>query len=186
MMEKYIIFLIFLSSCIVRKIGGGDEFVLKPQKNSILSLNFNLNGAYVCPVKVDDNLSSYIVWFLYTNGVTRSYFCNIRKPVAQINDITIVNSIMQEIMIDSQFKTGGGFEINDNDFKLQEFQIGHYGIYDLWTYSGTVVSDSNLKIYSIKKEKNSAITKSLFFKLIQMPKPDSTNQWMNKNWYWAK
>ena len=64
--------------------------------------------------------------------------------------------------------------------------IGHYGIYDLFTYSGTEVSDLSLKISSIKKEKDSAITKSLFFKFIRMSKPDSTNKWMKKNWYWAK
>lgn len=187
--------IIFFTSCLVRKVGGVNQFVTKPnKKNRKSNIEFQIDGAYVASINVKDTTSGHFaIWFLYSNGITLSYYCKIDEPLTRITKQTLINSINREILDEKKYsrkiRTAGGYVINGSKIKLQEYQIGHYGFYNLGEYNGIIINDTTINLSSTYFDKNvndSFNTREkLLLHYLPMSKPDSINQWMNKKWYWA-
>ena len=85
---------------------------------------------------------------------------------------------------------GGGFEIKKTQFEMQFFSYIPYGSYKNFVEKGDIINDTTIYISSCKTKKGYGYDKcsynNYYLNFLQMPKPDSTNQWMKRKWYWNK
>ncbi len=176
-----------------KKSRGIKQFIAKPSKNNSRPVTISLNGAYISAPNLNDTAVLYGVWFLYSNGVSQSYYCQINKSIKEITPKLIIaaitNSIGEERKYSKNLKTAGGFIINNNKIKLQEYQIGHYGFYNLTEYNGIILNNQTINIRYIKFGKSNedfGLNKDHLWYFLPMSKHDSSNQLMNKKWYWQK
>jgi hypothetical protein len=184
---------ILLSSCLIRKVGGVKYFVAKPNQNSLRKIsNLRLNGVYIRLIDSTAFKKRYDVVIPYSNGVALSYYFFINNPQNEITSSMMIDSLNHYIKLDYKYlrgkKIAGGFTVNEKLLKYQLYEIGHYGIYELWDFNGQIINDTTINITSLyingKNEKNN-LKNNFTLHFLQMPKPDSTNQWMQKEWYWV-
>lgn len=163
---------------------GKKNFTAKPSKN-INTLNLiKMDGSYV-----GKDATGYICFLLYKNGVALLY-----DPIYHLSGIETLELAKKQILatIDykdsrSKKKESGGFAIKENIIHIQIFRRTPGGIFGLCEYKGKIINDSTIHIDTCKFPENPNFCRDNFYlQLIKMNKPDSTNQLMDKGWYWQK
>lgn len=189
---KTIIIYILVSITFLGCIIGKTNFNIKPNKNSKISTNLRLDGVYVRSIDSIVNDKRFSIFFLYNNGVLLCYTCRM-DSTNKINSTSIINSINQEISFAKMNyhgkMMGGGFEIKGNTITLQYLGYSHYGKYEIVDHEGEIKNNTIIHISTCKIGKVYEPDKcphNFYLTFLQMPKPDSTNQWMDKDWYWSK
>ena len=188
---KYLVFIIgscaFHQSC----VSGEKNFTAHPSKQRVISNGINVDGCYIGVYKHPLDSSEEIgAFMLYTNGIALMY-----DPIAMnqdsINNQTWLKKKIRNIIEfqDSFFgrKQAGGYLIEGNNIQIQLFLYVPYGANSLCTFTGRIVDDHTIRINSCSsddKEGYKNCRSNFILRLIKMEKPDSTNQLMNKNWYW--
>ena len=102
----------------------------------------------------------------------------------------IEKKILERINFQDSFfrrKECGGYSINEGKISIQIFRYIPNGKESLCIFSGKIIDEQNIYIEECYFPDKPVYCRTNFYlKLIKMPKPDSTNQLMNKNWYWKK
>lgn len=191
----YIVFVLSFQSCVVARYKQVNNFTTKPSKveNGIVRLVKINDGAFIRNIGEINGFQHFDAIFFYSNGVSLSYYLKI--PVGQKEQSfseLIEQEIQNEINLEKKYhngkKTAGGYLLKSSgEIKIQLFQQGHYGIYELAEYNGVVLNESEIKIHSLTigmTNENFADKIDFIYHFFKMSKPDSTNQLMNKTWYW--
>ncbi len=158
-----------------------------PSRSSANIMKIKLDGVYLGNIE-NNGRKGVAAFCLYSNGVAVKYY--LTREIFLFDD---VNRLNKEKLFDTltyidslyKVKQAGGYRIEGDKIHIQVFQFVNYGNYELCTYKGQIVNDSTIFISSCEmKSKSNFCPDDLDLKFYQMPKPDSINQFMNKNWYW--
>ncbi len=179
----FFIIIITLSSCVSKS-----NFTVKPQRESLGLKNLiKLDGAYIGLVDSVDDKKIYWAFYFYNNSIALLY----GSVVKEFENRTSLEILKDSILYDINFANNNyrgkeaGFKITDNKIEIQILSHIRYGGYKNTTFHGEILNDSIIYISSCKMKKGYSNCRSNFYlKFTNLPKPDSTNQWMKKKWYW--
>lgn len=168
---------------------GKNSFTSMPTRRITNIVKVKLDGVYMGNVE-NNGRSGVQVFCLYSNGVAVEYYLPMEVTNFDVKKGPNKERIFDTLnYIDSLYKVkqAGGFRIEGDKIQIQVFEFVNYGNYELCTYKGQIVNDSTIFISSCEiKSKSNFCPDHIDLKFYQMPKPDSANQLMNKNWYWEK
>ncbi len=179
-----------ISACVVDK----KNYTIKPAKNETKATEqIKSEGVYLRFIdSIYGGEKRYGLFCFYRNGIVLVYGCRIKKPLSEINYAVLKEAISKEIsFVDENYnskKVAGGFEIKNKKINIQFFRYIPNASYLNTTFNGEILNDSTIYINSckVKKGYENRCDSNFTLHFLPMPKPDSTNQWMKKNWYWAK
>lgn len=178
---KKIILIIALGGCVANKA----DFTTKPEFNKMRNGSLDINGVYWSPV--ESSTSEKIIWAfcLYRNGVALMYNS---VPMDSVNNQDLAKKLTTTMNYDNvtyKVKQAGGYRVNNRSIEIQVFRFISYGGFEVCTFKGDILNDTTIHIISCSMKSRSQFCRSNFFlKFLPMKKPDSTNQFMNKKWYW--
>lgn len=179
--------LVFKLFLIYSCISGKNNFTSQPSKKIKKLFSLNLNGGYIGiyenPISNKKEIGCF---FLYENGIALFY-----GPIsAESNNDSLIKKIQDRIEFQDSFfrrKEAGGYSINDNRISIQIFRYIPDGRNGLCTYLGKIADNNTIFIEKCEFPKSPIDCNEKFqMILIEMTKPDSTNQLMKKKWYWSK
>jgi hypothetical protein len=174
--------IIFLSGCLIDK----SNFYAKPNKLNNRQPNAQLNGVYYFTY---DNQSEIGTFILYPNGVAIWYPTVYQfKPDLLNNLDSLKKQIQWTINYDNNFskkKQAGGYIVNERKIVIQIFRRLSGGLMALCEYRGTLIDSDAIMITECNyKEHPDACVAGFLMKGIDIQKPDSSNSFVNKHWYW--
>ena len=178
-----IIFLIGINCGVIEK----NSFTSKPMRVSKNDLGLRLDGIFIGKVE-NKGKGGIMVFCFYNNGIALEYYLSEVATFFDDSDNLKKGKLYDTLKhIDRLYnvKQAGGYKITRGDLLIQIFEFVNNGRYELCTYQGQIKNDSTIVISSCEiKSKSNFCPDNFSLNFYQMHKPDSTNQLMQKDWYW--
>jgi hypothetical protein len=172
--------LLLLNSCALRK----SQYVTKPSRNINEVSPSPINGVYAGFVEQASNkLKSITFYVFYQNGVVLSSL-----PMTSHNLTSdSIETVIRRAFLYRKFFDIGGYRIVDSSISIQLYRRVPGFAYDLFTYSAKLYSSGNIFINSCEtKDRKDWCRMGYELKWFPIEKPDSTNRFLKKRWFWAK
>lgn len=184
-LTKIFIWLLFVAFIITGCIYGKKDFNTKPTRRNFNINAIKLNGIYVG--KQTTYYESILCFIFYNNGVVKLY-----DPIFYLHEIQNKDSVRQQVLCTIQreyrnMKEGGGFEIKNKIIRIQVFRTdASIGTPSLCEYQGRILNDTTIHIDKCNYPTYPNWCRQDFdLHFIKIAKPDSTNKFMKKNWFWT-